>query len=194
MPANNVYSLPTIGATQDLDLPSGGKVQVRSIEIEDLIEMDILDQMDALGATVQTDHIERVRGTKKPSDRQPKKLTKAEQEQKSDAAVFDLMKDKKKFAALKKSIDRVVSRSVIQPKVALAYTVESTLVDGTEKIVYVPHDDSTERDDSLIWTDQLQFTDKMHIFGAVLPGGDELKSFREGSGEAVGDLADQPEA
>lgn len=196
MPANS-YNIPISEGPKDLDLPSGGKVQIRPMEVTDLIDMGIVEQMDLLGQTVQTDHIQRVKGTKKPSDRQPKKLTKAQQEEADSANMMGIMADKAKFRALTTTVDRVVARTVLQPTVRLAYDVATIMnEDGSVKDVFTPMTDQpADRNvDGVIWTDQLQFTDKMHIFGACLPGGEELKSFREGSEPAVGDVDNLAEA
>lgn len=196
MPANQ-YFVPAAGGLQDLDLPSGGKVQVRMLEVEDLIELEIMDKMDELGGIVQTDHIDRVKGTNKPTDRPKKKPTKAEQadlDAKRDAEetkkFLELVKDKKRFTPLQHVIDKVIAFSVMQPKIRLAFEdAMAESPDGPVKTaVKIPIGD---RDPLALYTDNMKFEDKMHIFGIVLPGTESMKSFRPGSQEALGDVADE---
>lgn len=185
MPANEEYFIPTTSGLSDLDLPSGGKVQVRMLGIEDLVELGILDQMDMFGSLVQTEHVDRVKGgPKKPGDRQPKKLTKAQTEEQELKAVTDLMKDKEKFGPMSQSIDRVISFAILKPSVKFAF-VE---VDGKLKKI-----DLTMRDEGQLYSDNLGLEDKMHVFGFVLPGGEAMKPFRQGRIEAVGDVEDVSE-
>lgn len=196
MPANK-YFVPSAGGMQDLDLPSGGKVQVRMLEVEDLIELEIMDKMDELGGIVQTDHIDRVKGTNKPSDRPKKKPTKAEQvalDEKRDKEetqrFLDLVKDKKRFTPLQHVIDKVIAFAVVQPVINLAFEdAMAESPDGPVKTaVKIPMKD---RDPLSLYTDNMKFEDKMHIFGVVLPGAESMKTFRSESTESVGDVADE---
>jgi hypothetical protein len=192
------YSIPTQDDEFfDLDLPSGGTVQVRRLTIEDLVALDILDQMDVMGALVQEEHIDRVKGTGKPSDRPKKKPTKAEKAAAEDAngikMMKDLMGDQKKWGALSVTMDRVFVAAVSQPKVALAYDQVTVTAEGSEpEAKWIKHDATARqsRDKSFVWTDQVDISDKMHVFGSVLPGQEKMANFREGSAEAVGDMAD----
>lgn len=185
-----MYHIPVAKSNEfDLDLPSsGGKVQVRSCSVEDLIEMGLIDQMDMLGDMVQKEHVDRVKkgGPKKPTDRAPKKLTKAEQKAKEEEEGLQMMRnlsDPTKFGKLKVTIDRVVERCVVQPEIKLAYISEG---DG----VYTAHTrEMVQQRPEGIYTDNLDFMDKMRIFGAVLPSGESMSKFREGSEEALGDVA-----
>lgn len=185
----------------DLDLPSGSKVQVRRLAIEDLVALDILDQMDAMGALVQEEHIDRVKGTKKPSDRPRKKPTKAEAAAAEEKAGIDMMKsimgDKKKWGALSVTIDRVFAEAVAQPPVRLAYEQVLVVPEGGEaQTSWVKHDpvQRQTREKGVVWTDMVDVQDKMHVFGSVLPGQEKMANFREGPTEAVGDVADGGEA
>jgi hypothetical protein len=191
VPANGTsseYFFNTTGGLRDLDLPGGGKVQVVDLEIEDLIQLEILDKMDMFGSLVQTEHVERVKNTGKPTDRPKKKPTKAEQaaaDEAETAKFAELIKDKSKFTPLSQIIDVVTAFSVKKPTILNAYE-EVLLEGGVKSSRKIPIED---REDGVFYTDNMKFEDKMHIFSSVLPSGESMASFREGSGEDVGDVA-----
>lgn len=184
----------------DIDLPSGGKVRAHKLKIEDLVSLGMLDQMDSLGALVQTEHIDRVKGTGKPSDRPKKKPTKAEKAKLEEKQTMDAMKgimgDRQKWSALEVTMDRIFVDAVEEPEVRLAYIEESEMdSEGVSKPVFIRHkaDDRANRRQDVVWSDQVSLEDKMHVFGMVLPGSDKMAPFREERAEAVGDVDDQPE-
>lgn len=200
MPAQGKYFIPTLDVSaKDVRLPSsGGLVQVQPLTVEDMVELDVLEQMDLLGGIVQTDHIERVQGTKKPTDRPKKKPTKAEkakaeadEDERSTQLMKDLMGDPVKWGSLRTTIDRIVHKAVLQPSIGLAY--HEDLVDGKTKFTPHSNQDRAERDNDRPWTDQLPLEDKMHLFSVCLPSQDKMAPFREGSTEDVGDVADVAE-
>jgi hypothetical protein len=198
------YGIKTVNPFMDLDVPSGSTVQIRVLGVEDLVSMGIVEQFDTLGVLVQSEHVDRVKGTKKPSDRPKKKLTKAQQaaaeEQESDAAIMKLLADPAGFQNMQVLIDRVVAKSLVQPKVRLAYNEETVVShDGSgaaqHKVKLVSHDetDLDKRDKGTIWTDQIEFADRMAIFAASMPDSDKMAPFRPGSKEGVGDMGDVAE-
>lgn len=174
----------------DVDLPSGGKVQCRRIDVEDLMGLGIMDVFDQIGGVVQKEHIDRV---KKPQDRQKKKLTKAEAAKASadqDAQIMKTLMDPKAFSPLKITIDRVCTRAVVQPPLEEGY-YEQTVENGPSKWVQM---DAADMDPDKNYPQQMQFIDKMHIFGTVIPDMSSLARFREGSVEAVGNVERLAEA
>lgn len=185
MPEQTEYGFTKIRGAFDLDLPGGGKVQVKPIDVSELFGMGLIEKLDTLGVKVQTEHVDRV---KKPGDRKPKKLTKAElaaAETKQNDAVMKAMMGPDGMAPLRELIDRVCSKSVTKPRLEEGYVEK----DGVWVEIPV-----SERDSDLNYPQDMDFLDKMHIFGAVLPSQDDLSRFRVGSSQVVGDLGHIAEA
>lgn len=174
--ANEKYSATSWATTpvHDLKMPSGQLCQVKMLDMEDLVELDIVDQVDELGLVV-SDHEEAAKG--KPMDRQKKKPTKKEAAAAQDKAAKEVMRDKKRFKVMAQVADKVVAHCVLQPKIVLHVTEDA---DG--ELIPIPYD---ERDPSLVYTDAIPFNDKMFIFDDVFEGTEDLKSFRDGSEPVV---------
>jgi hypothetical protein len=185
---------------QDLKLPSGSLVQIKTLGVEDMISMGLLEQLDSLGFLVQTEHVERVKGTSKKTDRPAKKPTKAQQaaaeEKASEDAMKNLMANASGFRTMTVLIDRIVAKSLVQPKVQLAYNENVVMVEGQEpRSTFTLHTDeeAQARDTNVVWTDQIDFEDRMAIFSACMPDTDKMASFRKGSKKGLGDVAGEPE-
>jgi hypothetical protein len=173
---------------QDLKLPSGSLVQIKTLGVEDMISMGL------------TEHVERVKGTSKKTDRPAKKPTKAQQaaaeEKASEDAMKNLMANASGFRTMTVLIDRIVAKSLVQPKVQLAYNENVVMVEGQEpRSTFTLHTDeeAQARDTNVVWTDQIDFEDRMAIFSACMPDTDKMASFRKGSKKGLGDVAGEPE-
>lgn len=186
MPTNEIQYGQGWGQNyEDLTLPSGAICQVRKLQMEDLVDLNIVDEMDFLGNIVEDEHVSRVRNTGKQPSKQPKKLTKAEQAAKEEAEANDIIKDPSKFRKMIKMVDKIVVACVVQPQILDAYyeTINpDTNEVGREKIP------ASERIEGKIYSDSIGFEDKMEIFGNVFSGVNKMSGFREESGEDVGDV------
>lgn len=178
---------------QDLTLPSGAICQIRSIQMEDLADLGIIDQLDFLGQLVDTHQVQRVKGSNKPSDRPKKKPTKAELAAADEQNTMELLKDKSKFKTMIELIDKIVCAVVVQPAISSAYreTGEERNEQGDVKKLYekIPYSD---RQSGVIYSDTINLEDKMEIFDVGFSGVKKMSNFRNESGEAVGDVDDQP--
>jgi hypothetical protein len=173
VPAANKYAIAsTKGQRIELRLPSGNLCLVRRPGPTGLIKVGILDEVDVLSSLIQTDHIDRVDG--KPSQ--------AEQG-------LALMKDP---TALKRAmwlIDKVVAYCVIEPALTLPVKLApdgSPLLDGDGNEILL---EDGERDQDVTYTDETDFDDRLFILQFVMGGSNDLTTFREGLGQAMGDVA-----
>lgn len=165
---------------EDLTLPSGAVCQVRKLQMEDLVDLNIVDQMDFLGQVVEDEHVSRVKATGKTPSKQTKKPTKAEQAAKEQEEADNILKDPKKFRSMINMVDKIVVACVVQPPLVDAYF---ETVDGAREKL-----SADERIEGRIYSDSIGFEDKMEIFSTVFSGVNKMSGFREGSGEAVGDV------
>jgi hypothetical protein len=188
MPSHDSYA-PTAWADAsplfDLKLPSGQLCQVRRLSIDRLAAMGLLDQMDVLTNLMETSVAEPARKGKKPQDRRPKALTKAQALSEENRQVAEMFSNPAQLGAMFGMVDKIVEAVVVQPALARAVTRDA---DGNE----VPLPDE-EREDGVIYVDTIPLADRMMIFSSVFGDLGDLPSFRVESSEALGDLADEPD-
>lgn len=166
----------------DVTVPSGQKCQIRAnVEFLDLVDLGLVEQFDSLGFIVLDEHVERV---KKPQDHQKKKPTKQEQESSIDTQFREMLKDKDKFGKFSIMLDKVICYVVVQPTIKMSYIPTEAMR------VPIPYD---ERQAGFVYTDQIDFMDKMHIFNIAMGAIKRLEPFRAGSQEGVGTVAPQSE-
>lgn len=185
MPAQ--YAAPAWGGPlyHDLDVPSGGTVQVKQITLEDLVEVDLVEEFDKLSSVADEKVVAPAKG-RQPQDRQPKKLTKKQQAEK-DAAESREWFNSGNLSMLVQLMGRLLPVLVIQPAVASCYRKNEQ---GTwEKIG--PED----REEGVIYLDTVPLDDQMAILSFAMRGMDMegLRQFREQPAEDLGDVAAVPE-
>lgn len=174
-------------AYHDLKVPSGSIVQVKPLGIPELIASGMMEHMDSLGILMDQEVISPV---KRPQDHAKKKPTKAEQAAADEArnAKFteDMMKDPAKLQQMLKMMDQITAVCVVQPAV-----VSSWVKDDKGNLVDLP---ASERKAGIIYTDSIDFMDKVEILGWAMGGLslDELNAFHNQPGPSVGDVADEP--
>lgn len=180
MPEETTYTRASEwgSVTFDFTVPSGKTVLMRALEMDELSDLGIIDDIDELSGTVQTEHIDRV--NKKPQDRQKKKPTKAEQEKAEEEQGKNFLKSAAGKRMLS-NIHTIIPLVVVKPTVRPHKDNEGNLV---------PYDN---REPGVIYTDQIEFDDKIAIFNKAIPG-KRLKSDREESSEDVGIVADESES
>jgi len=93
-----------------------------------------------------------------------------EVEGKPKVNVDSLMKQPSKIIEMIHIVDKVVCATVIEPK------------------VHMTPNDSTSRQNGVIYTDMIDIEDRFFIFQFVMGGSNDLKRFREESEELVGDV------
>lgn len=168
--------------TVDLTCPSGQVCQARKVAMEDIVELDILDDVDFLGGIV-SDHADNASGKKKPQDRQPKKLTKAQEAAKEQQELRDMMADKSRFRKMVHVMDKLVSHVVVQPEITSCWQNI-----GEDNFKKIPED---EREEGVIYSDSVSLADKMYIFDYCFEGVSKTKSFREESGKTLESVEDE---
>lgn len=136
----------------ELGLPSGAKVLVEKIEVTDLLSLGLLDSLDTF--------TQKLIPSAEDKD-------KAAQSGKTEEEIFGerVLNDIEQFADVIKVVDKVVSRSVVEPRVLLA--------DGDAPL-----------DPSRVYAHLIPLEDRMAIFEAVLP--DMTDTFPPGGGSSDG--------
>jgi hypothetical protein len=124
---------------------------------------------------------------KRPADRQPRKLTKAEREAAERKAEREFLSSGN-METLLVLMGRIIPQVVTQPKVTDCYA----RVNGKWELI--PYD---ERDTGLVYPDSIPLGDQMAILAFVMEGMDAdmdgLSNFRQQSEETVGHMEPEPD-
>lgn len=184
MPAQ--YSAPAWGQPKyaDLQVPSGGTVQVKRIDLQAIVAADLIDEFDKLSGTAEEKVVGPAKG-KRPADRPKKKSTKAEKAAADEAAFKDFFK-KDNIDMLTGLMDRILPQIVVQPKIT-----SSRIKDESGGWVVL---DPEDREEGVIYVDTIPFADQMVILEYGMQGldMDGLQQFREQPEQAVADVGPQP--
>lgn len=185
------YSAPAWGgpSTKDVKLPTGAFVQIRVLDVEELVEMDILSEIDGLTSLVNTEHVEPATGRKRiPQDRKRPAATRAEREEQEQKDASEMLatlsKDPDKFRTMLYVVDKVIVAAVLQPK-----NVTTCYAGYKDDFTKIPHE---SREPGLIYTDSIPMNDRFEIFGEALGKMGALQTFREGQEETLGALEGEP--
>lgn len=142
--------------TIELECPSGQVCLVKKPDPQQLVTLGIIEKVDVLSKLVDTKHVKRVKG--KPS---------------STPSTVDVEALSKNPEALKDIIamsDKVVESVVLEPNVKRPVKI----VEGQEiPLLWA------EREEDQVYTDLIDFTDRMFIFQHAVGGDVDLTSFRE---------------
>jgi hypothetical protein len=180
---NAQYSAPAWGQSpySDLELPSGARIQVKRIDLQAIAAAELIDEFDKLSPVAEEKVVQPAKG-KRPSDRKPKKPTKAQTEQ---SAMKDFFKQEN-IESLLNLMDRVLPQIVIQPAIRSV----SSKSDAGKWVPINPAD----REEGVIYVDTIPLADQMHILAFGMEGMDMdgLKSFREQSESDVADVETEP--
>lgn len=164
------------GGLVDLTLPSGDTCQAKRVGPAEMIRIGILDSFDELTALVQEEHI--APKTTAGQIAAAKRVEPAE----AQAAVQALIRDKDKLAASFHLVDRMVVGVVAQPPVWIDYqTKDETEAEFADRAA------KAEADEAVAVRD-IDLEDKMFIVNWAMGGSRDLKSFREGREQLMGDL------
>lgn len=156
----------------DVDLPSGETCQAKRPGVPGLIELGLLDSFDDLTAFVQIEHID-------PKTARGQKVS---PEQARDAAIA-IMKDPDKLAKMLHLVDRVVVGIVTQPIVWIDYQQKDESDEAWEKR------QAKAQEDEAVAVRDIDLDDKMFLLNWAVGGTSDLKAFRQGSQELMGNLA-----
>jgi hypothetical protein len=119
--------------------------------------------MDTLNGVIQSKHIKRVKGE-------------------ATISPESLIKDPKSLMGMLELADRVCEYVVIQPTVVRPVKVIGENSDGDPIEVKLPGE---ERDDEVVYTDELDDADKMFIFTHACGGDPDLAKFRDQFNESA---------
>jgi hypothetical protein len=100
----------------DLKLPSGSTIQVKRIDMPAIVAADMVDEFDKLSSLAEDNVVKPSQG-KRPADRQPRKLTKAEREAAERKAEREFLSSGN-METLLVLMGRIIPQVVIQPKVS----------------------------------------------------------------------------
>lgn len=164
-------------------LPSGEVVLLKRATPEDLIMAGVVDDLDLLTKFVDKEVVQPgTTGLKPGAAISP-----------SDFATFsELFKDKEALLKIMVLADRVAVQCCVQPKLKLAPPDKCASCgwEGADPTQHQPEDghdpEWVPRDDRFVYTDVIDFMDKIAIMNAAVGGADTLESFR---GELEADVA-----
>ncbi|MBK8246302.1 MAG: hypothetical protein IPK85_02665 [Gemmatimonadetes bacterium] len=182
MPAQTEYSAPAWGKSPffDLELPSGGVVQCKLIDLQVIVAADMIDEFDKLAPTADEKVVKPASG-KRPADRKAKEPTKKERAKEEAKALREFFA-KDNIDALTTMMSRVLPLVIVQPAVETSvYKTDS----GTWETI-PPQD----RKDGVIYVDTVPLADQMTILQATMEGMDMdgLQQFREQPQPSVADV------
>jgi len=180
MPSQNDYQATAWGKPKEYDFtcPSGQKCLLRKIDPFDLLAAELLDKLDFVTSVVMNKHV----ANAKMSNVDRIKAQRAARE-KGDAselaaakemAAAELINDPKKLKDFQEVMESVMLFAVVAPKLTL------------------PPAKDEDRQDGEIYTDTVDFQDKMAIFSKVMEGVNVAERFRERSEELVAAVASEP--
>lgn len=152
--------------TKTLTLPSGQRCLVQLLEMEDVIALGVVDQLDTFTGGMLSAAL---------SGETPKKETKKGKKKNDAEKWMDALKDNAKFLKLMDAVEKIIMRAVIKP------TIHPTPV--ADKEGNVP-----EKVPGQAYIDQINFNDKMEIFGVVFNNLGDMSSFHDGPTSGVGDV------
>jgi hypothetical protein len=185
MPAQTEYSAPAWGKSPffDLELPSGGVVQCKLIDLQVIVAADMIDEFDKLAPTADEKVVKPASG-KRPADRQAKKPTKKERAQEEAKALREFFA-KDNIDALTTMMSRVLPLVIVQP------AVETSVRKVGDVWETIPPQD---RKDGMIYVDTVPLADQMAILQATMEGMDMdgLQQFREQPESPVADVEAVP--
>lgn len=163
---NNVWAstVKDDDAVELVTCPSGQTCYARRPGLEGLMLSGELMNLDSLTSLVDQKHLRRVRGGNGVAD----------DEVKIDAD--KLMTDPKALQSIISLADRLVPQIVVTPRVLCHYTMED------DKRVVVSDDD---RLDNVVYTDQIDFQDKLFLMNYGLAGTRDAERFRAESAGVV---------
>lgn len=178
---------PTIwGTTNEYDFttPSGQVCRLRRMDPVELIGQGLLSSLDFLTGDVLANAVPNGRKTamqkakenKEKVGSSKKSAEQAELEMR-EKALRELLSNPERMSEFTKTLDKVLVAVVIAPPLHLPPQPSK---EGDPK---------PDREEGLVYTDTVDFNDKMAIFNRATAGVTKLEPFREESAEPVGTVA-----
>jgi hypothetical protein len=167
---NNVWAstAPTSDqAVEELTCPSGQTCLAKRTGLEGLMYSGQLLKLDALTGMVDKKHVRRVRGGNGVEDA-------------DELDARSLMGDPKAIKTIVRLADALLPQILVEPRVAVHYTIN----DDDEEVP-IPTED---REPGVVYTDQIDYIDKMYLMNYGMAGTRDAERFRGESGALVGDL------
>lgn len=177
------YEMPAAwggNAFIDLTVPSGGKIQAKRIDLEDIVAAGLIDEFDKLSGVVNEKVVGPAQG-KRPQDRKPKKPTKAEAAKDAAQNGREFMKDPGSVAALMRMMALLLPQIVLQP------TIHPSMEKVDGEWVRIP---PAKRIEGRVYVDSVPLGDQMFILNWAMEGlnTEDLEQFRQQSDAPVGNL------
>lgn len=148
----------------DLELPSGNVCKVRRVGIESLMAENVFG--DSLMPIIQKSMDNAKGGKPVEVDLKPE----------------DIMGDPQRMKEILDSFNKVTALVVVEPKCRYH---RREVKPGEWEVI-----PESERDEEIVYTDEVDMQDKSFIFQFVVGGSSDLASFREQSGEGLADVLD----
>jgi len=159
------YAATAWGNTgEDLTCPSGQVCLVRKVDMVDLLAEGILNKVDFLTSIVSEELVPNAGPTPKIADAVDAKAMRT---------LLDKPEQMKEFGQV---VETVVAYTVVKPALSVPPRDANGKIDEARKV------------DGLVYTDSINFTDKMFIFNYALGNSGDLEKFREDADEPVGDV------
>jgi hypothetical protein len=164
----------------DLTVPSGGVVQAKRIDLEDIVASGLIDEFDKLSGIVDDKVIKPAQG-RRPQDHAPKKPTKAQAAAMAAAEGRAFMRDKESTSALLRMMALMLPQIVLQP------TIYASLEQVDGEWCRIPMEDRIK---GRVYVDSIPLADQMFIITWAMEGlnTEDLESFREQPDAPVGDV------
>lgn len=174
------YDVPAWGGSiySDVTVPSGGTILAKRLDFTDIIAAGLMNEFDSLSPVAEEKVIGPANG-KRPADRQPKRLTKAQETKAQADAAKAQLADVEGMANLAKILSLVIPLVVVKPEIT-----SNLERDGNGNWVPVAPD---ARDASKIYVDSIPLGDRMFILTWSMEGMD-MKSLESFRGESEPDL------
>lgn len=162
----------------ELELPSGNVCKVKRPGMQKLLEANMLP--DSL-TPIAMEHIRAAESGGRPTKGKDSDL---------EAEIMDrVMSDPAQMTEIFRSFDKAVAMCVVEPKVQLHFRdvrnpdgTPRKDADGVPEIEEIPED---ERDEDVLYTDEIDEDDKQFIFQFVVGGSSDLDRFRKEQAAAV---------
>ena len=171
---NNVWGSKTNITAQWVTLPSGQTCQVRRLGVEELIAAGVMPEVDALTPLIESGPVARGKGMK--AHQKKAKDVAADEDARLTHAILN---NPTALYAMVTLADKICPFTVIDPVVRLHYVKE----DGVQRML-----EPDEREDGIIYTDQIDFMDKVALIELGIGDLTALASFRGAADLALGSV------
>lgn len=173
---NNVWASSPIGeAIEFLTLPSGQTCRAKRVGLEGMMAAGLLGEFDSLSSFVGSKHVNRVRQA-------------GGNKVKEELSAQSMMKDPTALKKIILLVDRALPTIVVEPRVLshVEIVTEADKADDMPETRSIPKED---REEGVVYTDQIGLEDKMYLFNYAVGGTRDLERFRSESASDVAGMA-----